>query len=139
VCGPLAVGGQATPKNKRTGSRFRHPRKSGDQSGFGPRFRGDDVECCLNAECFNYFWASPNEPRSARHAGECFGAACPTTYNRSSLLDAQSLPPTRHAEERPVAPAFHPGWNDIGGHARLFDARTRFDLCQCTTLAGGSE
>ena len=28
----------------------RHPRESGDPGGLGPRFRGDDVECCLNAK-----------------------------------------------------------------------------------------
>ena len=49
-----------TPKNKRTGSELRHLRESGDPRGLGPRFRGDDVECCLNAKRFDYFWASPN-------------------------------------------------------------------------------
>ncbi len=37
------------PKIKRTSSKRRHPRESGDPSGLGPRFRGDDVGCCLNA------------------------------------------------------------------------------------------
>jgi ABC-type multidrug transport system ATPase subunit len=53
-------GTKATSKNKRTGSELRHPRESGDPGGLGPRFRGDDVECCLNAKWFNCFWASPN-------------------------------------------------------------------------------
>jgi hypothetical protein len=52
-------GCKATSKNKRTGSELRHPRESGDPGGLGPRFRGDDVECCLNPKWFNYFWASP--------------------------------------------------------------------------------
>ena len=41
---------KATPENKRTGSELRHPPESGDPGGLGPRFRGDDVECCLNAK-----------------------------------------------------------------------------------------
>jgi hypothetical protein len=39
----------AAPKNKRTSSKLHHPRESGDPGGLGPRFRWDDVECCLNA------------------------------------------------------------------------------------------
>jgi hypothetical protein len=54
-------GGKATSKNKRTGSEFRHPRESGDPGGLGPRLRGNDVECCLNARRFNYFRAPPND------------------------------------------------------------------------------
>ncbi len=41
---------KATSKNGRTGSELRHPRESGDPGGLGPRFRGDDVGCCLNAK-----------------------------------------------------------------------------------------
>ena len=49
-CPPRFLRAKATSKNKRTGSELRHPRESGDLSHMGPRFRGDDVECCLNAK-----------------------------------------------------------------------------------------
>jgi hypothetical protein len=42
-------GGMTTSQNKPTGSELRHPRESGDPGGLGPRLRGNDVQCCLNA------------------------------------------------------------------------------------------